>query len=107
MADFSKADIKEVVVSVLEPFAKSIQGDLTILKSDVSTLKSDVAGVNARLISVENDVKWMKTNSGELFTKLDELITLYRDEKQERVVLAGHVKRLEERVAKLEAHLRN
>lgn len=103
MAPLTKKDIKEVFVETLEPFAKSIQGDLSTLKSDVSTLKSDVAGINTRLISVEADIKWMKDNAGELFTKLDEFITLYKEERQERILLSAQVKRLEERVAKLES----
>ena len=45
----------------------------------------------------------MKQSSSELFAKLDDFISLYRDTKQEITILTRHVKRLEERITQLEA----
>lgn len=78
MADLSRTDIKEVVVSALGPFAKAVQEDFNVVKKELkeirSELKSEVEGVKFDLAEVKSDVKWMKANSGELFAKLDEFI---------------------------------
>lgn len=102
MADLSKADIKEVVVSALEPFAQAIAKDFQEVKSE---LRGGLASMNERLGSVESDVKWMKTNSNEIFTKLDGFITLYKNQEErmeifskQTVVFDGRISALEKRV---------
>lgn len=49
----------------------------------------------------------MKENSSKLFTKLDRFITLYEDQKMELKSMSAQVRRLEERVVKLEAKTQN
>ncbi|MBI5913253.1 hypothetical protein HY839_02300 [Candidatus Azambacteria bacterium] len=134
----TKKDVKDAMLSALNPFARAVQldllrvnkrfdkveggleevksdvagikgdvagikGDVAGIKGDVAGIKGDVAGIKIRLSGVENDVKWMKDNSSALFTKLDKLISLYEEQKQELLMLGAQFKRLEERVAKLEA----
>ena len=55
------------------------------------------------LSEVKSDVKLMKDNFSELFAKLDEFISLYKKQEQELLMLISQMKRLEERVAKLES----
>lgn len=123
MAELTKQDVKEAVGEALEdkfpalfektfePFATAVQSDITEIKKDVKDLrtemKSEFAGVTQRLSSVEADVKWMKDNSSELFAKLDEFITLYKDQKTEFASLSNQVGRLEKRVADLESKVKS
>ncbi len=65
-------------------------------------MQGEFLGVNKRLDTLEADVKEMKVNSSELFTKLDKFISLYEDNRQETTTIANQIRRLEERVAKLE-----
>ena len=60
------------------------------------------AVVEKRLDGVENEIRSMKENSSELFTKLDRFIALYEKQEKEMLLLGAHHRRLEERVAKLE-----
>jgi chromosome segregation ATPase len=109
MAELSKNDlknIKEVFTEALEPFAKAVQKDFDGLKSEVGLVKSEVGLVKFELNEVKKDIKWMKDNSGELFAKLDELITLFKNQRQELAILQTQVKRLEERIVKLESGTR-
>jgi len=72
-----KEDIKEIFVDALEPFATAIQTDL-------NKVHEEFASVNKRLGTVEGDVKEMKTNSGEMFTKLDDFISHMKKQDQEQ-----------------------
>ena len=67
-----------------------------------SNLDNRLVKVEDRLVKVEVDVRWMKENSGELFTKIDRFIYLYEEQRQELSVLIGQVRRLEDRVVKIE-----
>ena len=58
--------------------------------------------IEFRLGKVGLDVKWMKDHEGELFKKLGDIIGMYKKQEQEMAILTMHVRRLEERVAKLE-----
>ena len=112
MAELTKNDLKNikgVFTEALEPFAKAIQEDLAEVKSDLAGVKSEVAEVKSdlglmkiELREVKKDVKWMKDNTGQIFAKFDDLITLLKDQRQELVFLRAQVKRLEDRVEKLE-----
>lgn len=73
----------------IDDLARMMQGEFTKLGTELSEVKSDV--------------KWMKDNSSELFTKLDKFITLYEDQKTELKSLTNQMERLEGRVAKLES----
>jgi len=48
-------------------------------------------GVEGRLTRVENNVRWMKNNFSELFTKLDKFIALYEKQEQELLVLGAQL----------------
>lgn len=96
MAEISKQEIKEVFVETLEPFARSVQEDFRKVNSRLDTM-------DGRLTNVDQDVRWMKENFSELFTKLDKFIALYEKQEQELLALGAQLRRLEERVAKLES----
>ena len=114
MAELTKKDIKEVFVEAIEPFVTSIQKDFEKLDSkiDLKTDKLDnrLAKVEFELKetrhdirSVNEDVKWMKDNSSELFSKLDKFIMLLEKNEQEILMPPAQLKRIEERVNKLES----
>src|SRR3989344_4137902 len=88
-----KKDIKDIVIKVIEPMAVAIQADFVDVKNEFSK-------VNGKLGTVEKDVKEMKTNSGELFTKIDKFIYAVQKCNQETAILAGQVRSLDNRVAK-------
>jgi archaellum component FlaC len=73
-----------------------------LMQGEFIGVKGEFTSVNKRLDVLEADVKFIKDNASELFTKLDEFISLYRDTKQELGLLAKQVNRLEERVVQLE-----
>ncbi len=117
MENLSKKDIKEIFIESLEPFAQSIQKDfgkvnkrLNLIESEISgvreELKSEISGVREELKSeiyeVKEDVKWLKENFHPFMTKLDEFISLYQKHEQELTIMSEQLRRLEERVVKLE-----
>ena len=116
MPELSKQDIKEVFTETLEPFARAVQEDFNIVNNRLDKVDSRLDkvdtrfdGIDSRLDKVEfelgevkADVRYMKENFGELFTKLDKFIALYEKQEQELLVLGAQLRRLEERVAKLE-----
>lgn len=73
------------------------------IEKDVILLKADSFLIRGDLKEIKNEVKEMKENSGELFKKLDDFISRMQRQEQETVFLASQMKRLEERVDKLEA----
>ena len=113
----SKKDIKEVFVETLEPFAKAVQTDfnkvnnrlngidgrLDGIENRLDGVEHRLDGVERRLDQVETDIKEMRENSSALFSKLDEFISLYKKHDQELTILSAQVRRLEERIVKLEA----
>jgi septal ring factor EnvC (AmiA/AmiB activator) len=124
MPDITKQDIKDAVIEVLEPFAKSIQADfqgvnkrldghdaafaginqqLGVIETGLAEVKGEVKEIKADLAEVKAEVKEMKDNSSQLFAKLDEFISLYKNQESENRSLASQLARLEERVSKLEA----
>jgi archaellum component FlaC len=117
MPELSKQDVKEVFTETLEPFAGAVQDDfnkvnnrldkvdsrLDKVDSRLDKVDSRLAKVEFELAEVKTDVKYMKENFGELFTKLDKFIVLYEKQEQELLILGTQLRRLEERVTKLEA----
>lgn len=91
----SKKDVKEVFIETLEPFAKAVQ-------SDFKKVNERLDKVEFELNEVRTDVKEMKESAGELFTKLDRFIALYEKQEQELLIFNAQLRRLEERVNKLE-----
>jgi len=79
-----------------------VEGKLTRVERRLTRVEGRLIGVEGRLTKVENDVRWMKNNFSELFTKLDKFIALYEKQEQELLVLGVQLRRLEERVAALE-----
>ena len=116
MTELTKQDIKEIFTEALEPFAQAVQQDFRRIdgrldKMDgrfdkiegrLDKMDGHLDKIDERLINVENDVKWMKDNSSALFTKLDKFISLYEKQEQELLMLGAQLRRLEDRVAKLE-----
>lgn len=100
--EFTKQNLKDVFLDSLEPFARSIQIDLNEIKERLTSLEGDSVEIKGRLVAVETDVKWMRNNSGELFTKLDHFIALQEENKQEITILNVHVRDLEKRISLLE-----
>lgn len=91
-----------------------VHGEFSRVHKRIDTLEGGVqekfAGVHAefsrvhkRIDTLEGSLRDMKESASELFAKLDEFISLYRDTKQELTVLARHFRRLEARVAQLES----
>lgn len=114
MAELTKKKLREVFTESLEPFAKAVQGDITRLDTKIglegmridnrlAKLELEVRETRHDVQEVKKDVKWMKDNASELFAKLDRFIALLEKQEQETAVLAAHVRRLEERVTKLES----
>ena len=110
MAELTRKKLKEVFTESLGPFAKAVQGDfekvnkrLDKVDGRLDTMDGHLGGIDQRFSAVEKDVKWMRDNAGELFAKLDRFIALLEKQEQETAVLSAHVRRLEERVAKLES----
>ncbi|MCL4437730.1 hypothetical protein M1513_01680 [Patescibacteria group bacterium] len=113
----SKKDIKEVFVETLEPFAKAVQTDFNKVNNRLNGIDGRLDGIENRLDGVEHrldgvercldqveiDIKEMRENSNALFSKLDEFISLYKKHDQELTILSAQVRRLEERIVKLEA----
>ncbi len=120
MAEITRKDLKKVFAESLEPLAKAVQADFRAVntrldKVDTRLDKMDgrfdkmdgrFDGLDERMESVEADVKWMKENAGELFAKLDRFIAILEKNEQEIVMLSAQVKRLEDRVEKLEVRHR-
>src|SRR3989338_5092816 len=111
MAELTRKDLKEVFTESLEPFAKAVQEDFRAVNTRLDKvdprldkMDSRFDGLEERMVSVEADVKWMKENASELFAKLDRFIALLEKNEQETLMLSAQMKRLEERVEKLESH---
>ncbi len=118
MAELTRKYLKEVFAESLEPFAKAVQEDFRAVNTRLDKVNTRFDQVNTRLDkiddrfdgldermeSVEADVKWMKENAGELFAKLDRFIAILEKNEQEILMLSAQMKRLEERVEKLESH---
>jgi len=102
MTELTKQDIKEIFTEALEPFAQAVQQDFRRIDDRLDKMDGRFDKIDERLINVENDVKWMKDNSSALFTKLDKFISLYEKQEQELLMLGAQLRRLEDRVAKLE-----
>lgn len=106
----TKKDIKDVFVKTLEPFAKAVQSDFAKVNVKLDKVDGRLDKVDGRLDRVEfelsevkNEVREMKENSSELFTKLDKFISLYETQRQEFSILGVQLRRLEERVMRLES----
>ncbi len=85
MPVITKKFIKEAVLEAVEPLAKSVQ--------------KDFHQVNQRLDILENKFT-------DLLTKLDEILTLFKKLDEENTFLSVQLRRLEDRVARLESQYR-
>ena len=116
MAELTKNDIKKAVIEALEPFAVSTQKDFQGVNERFDKVDARLDKVDGRLDKVEiglsevktelsevkTEVRWIKENSSELFAKLDKFIALLEKQEQEILMFGAQLKRLEERVQKLE-----
>jgi chromosome segregation ATPase len=66
-------------------------------------MDAEFTNVHKRIDTLEGDIRDIKESSSELFTKLDEFISLYRETKQELTLLARQFRRLEARIVQLES----
>ena len=80
----------------------TIEGLARLMQSEFLGVHHRFDTVHRRLDSVEAHVHEMRKDSSELFAKLDEFISLYRDTRQELNVLTRQVKRLEGRIMQIE-----
>jgi hypothetical protein len=72
------------------------EGKKSMTIEDLARLmQGEFLGVNKRLGGLEKDVKWMKENSSEIFTKIDKYIVLYEDQKMELASVDNRLTRLE------------
>ncbi len=69
-------------------------------KFDVIDKRFDA--VDKRFDKIESGINEMKENSSELFNKLDKFIALYEKQEQEMSIFGAQLRRIEERVIKLE-----
>lgn len=102
MAELTKKDVKEALVEALEPFAISTQKDFQGVNARLDKVDGRLDNLEAGLSEVKTEVKWMRDNSGELFAKLDKFIALLEKQEQEMIMFGAQLKRLEERIQKLE-----
>lgn len=98
----SKKDIKEIVVGALEPFAKAVQNDFAKINKRFDKVDSRFDKVEFELNEVKKEVREMKENSNALYSKLDRFISLYEKHEQELAIFGVQLRRLEERLEKLE-----
>lgn len=103
MPELTRKDLKEVFTETLEPFAKAVQEDFRRVDQRFDGIEVRLGGVEQRLGRVEAEVREIKDHFSELFTKLDEFISLYKKQEQELLMLASQMKRFEERLSKLES----
>jgi len=82
---------------------KKFEGVYTEFSHVHKQMDTEFSNVHKRMDAIESGLQDMKESSSELFGKLDEFISLYRDTKQELAVLARQFRRLEARVVQLEA----
>ncbi len=112
MENISKQNIKEIFVETLEPFATAVKKDfdkvnkrLDSMDGRLDSMDGRLDSMDGRLAAVERDVKWLKDNLSPFLEKLDEFISLYKKHEEELIILNEHIRRLEDRVAKLETLL--
>ncbi len=126
MENITKQDIKEIFIDSLEPFAEAVQKDFGKVNKRLDSMDGRfdsmdgrfdsmdkrfdsmdgrLMNVEHRLANVEEDVKWLKDHFSPFFEKLDEFISLYKKHEEELVILNEQLRRLEERVTKLETKL--
>lgn len=110
MGAITKKELKKVFIETLEPFARATQKDFKRIDKRfdgvderLEGIQGQVAGIEIRLDKVESEIAALRQSVNLLVTKFDELISLYRKQEQELTMLAGQMRRLEERVGRLES----
>ena len=82
---------------------ESVQNDFQKVNERLDSMDGRLVNVEHRLGNIEQDVKEMKSKFDELYNKLDEFIALYQKHEQKLLMMGNHLRRLEERIIKLEA----
>jgi len=105
----TRKDIKGTVVEALEPFARTVHGEfqrvhkrLDRTDAQLEKIEQRAGGIEHRLERVETEVREMRQNASALFTKLDRFIAMYEKQEHELLILSNQVKKLEERIGRLE-----
>ncbi len=105
----TKKDVKDVVVEVLAPFAKAVKKDFDRIDKRFEQVDKRFDQVELRLTGIEFELR--ETNKRvarleeqvqNLFNKMDKLIGFYERQQQEITVMSAQIKRLEERMVRLE-----
>jgi len=96
-----KMAIEDLAVMTQQGFV-ALHDEISSVKQDTILLKADNLLMSNGIKDVKKEVEEMKNNTGELFKKLDDFISSMKKNEQENAVLAFQVRRLDDRVTKLE-----
>lgn len=114
MLDITKKEFKQIVVEAIEPFAKATQKDFQRIDKRFDGIDKRFEGMEIRLTNVEIVVGELRQEMGELKNRLDDLvhkldkiISLFLKQEQEMLAFGIQLKRLEDRIALLEAERRH
>ncbi|MDP1688540.1 MAG: hypothetical protein Q8L47_00180 [bacterium] len=102
-------DIKDVFIEALEPFAGAIREDFKSVNLRFDKIETDVVDIKKVVAfdipEMKKDIEEIKETSHALFANFDKYIKLYEDQKQEMLIFGEHLRRLEDRIVKLESEL--
>lgn len=120
----TKKDVKDVVVEVLAPFAKAVKKDFDRIDKRFEQVNKRFEQVDKRFEQVDKrfdqvglrltgiEFELRETNKRvahleeqvqNLFNKMDKLIGFYERQQQEITIMSAQIKRLEDRIVRLEA----
>jgi chromosome segregation ATPase len=112
MAELTKQEIKSVFIEALEPFAFSIQqelqridGRLDGIDKRLNNIEADMVDVKYRLSNVEQNQIELNNKFDSLIITIDSLIYAHKKQEQEVIMFSIQIKRLEERLIKVEQRL--
>lgn len=105
----TKKELKGVVVEALEPFARTVHSEFQRVHKRLDRTDGQLEKIEHRTDSSDNhleqvatEVREMRQNASALFTKLDRFIAIYEKQEHELLILSNQVKKLEERIVRLE-----
>ena len=106
MANITKQVIKEAVLEVIEPFAKATQKEFTKIgkqfEQNEEVHTAIIKKIEDNHAEIKKEFADMKNNASEVFTKLDKFVGYFEKHHQEHTFLGAQMRRLEERIEKLE-----
>ncbi len=105
----TKKDVKDVIIEVLAPFAKGVKKDFDRIDKRFEQVDKRFDQVELRLTSIEFELRetnkrvaHLEEQVQNLFNKMDKLIGFYERQQQEITIMSTQIKRLEERIMRLE-----